>query len=461
MNGQILEEKQDQLKQSLLQKDKSQNFYQDKSELQKTTLPLMFAVGVSNVLYTNLHSFYPLYIQDNFPQLKATEFGIILATFEIANLVTSLFLGVYIGSFKRKNLIIYSLFVLLAGTLAFVTLTNLQTDDYLLFFWLSILFRVIQGASSSAIQICAYSFATNEMSDDKDRYIGYVEIATGLGDMVGPALGGFVFQSSGFVGTFLAFSAIVFVGAIISIIKIPAMLNKKSTSINLLSNVEETSSINENNDDKSEGSVISDTYPQVLICLLSACFAVIFTLYIDCILALHLHSMYGVQHNLLGIFFLLASITYVIGAPLGSYLSTRMHRRYVVFLAFGCMIIQNTLQGPSYILGLPDSLILVVIGVSMIGFCLSLALVPLLSELIETLEDMDIYEPSQICDMTASIFNSMFNLGNLVAPLIAGVLNDNYGYKFTTDFMLVSTVIYCIIFYFTMIYKQDLKIHSD
>jgi len=89
----------------------------------------------------------------------------------------------------------------------------------------------------------------------------------------------------------------------------------------------------------------------------------------------------------------------------------------------------------------------------MMGFCLSLALVPLLSELIETLEDMDIYEPSQICDMTASLFNSMFNLGNLVAPLIAGVLNDNYGYKYTTDFMFVSTGLYCIAYYFIMIYK--------
>jgi len=52
------------------------------------------------------------------------------------------------------------------------------------------------------------------------------------------------------------------------------------------------------------------------------------------------------------------------------------------------------LQGPSRLLGLSDSIILVTIGVSMMGFCLSLALVPLLSELIETLEDMDIYEPS-------------------------------------------------------------------
>lgn len=155
---------------------------------------------------------------------------------------------------------------------------------------------------------------------------------------------------------------------------------------------------------------------------------------------------------MIGIFFLLSSITYVIGAPLSSCLSRVINRRYVVFFAFSMMIVQNMFQGPSYIFGLPDSLALIGVGVSMLGFCLSLALVPLLSELIETLEDMDIYDPSQICDMTASMFNCMFNLGNLLAPLIAGFIYDSYGYKFTTDFMMVSTAIYCIVFYFTMIY---------
>jgi predicted MFS family arabinose efflux permease len=44
--------------------------------------------------------------------------------------------------------------------------------------------------------------------------------------------------------------------------------------------------------------------------------------------------------------------------------------------------------------------------------------------------------------MTSALFNSMFNLGNLMAPIIAGLLNDNYGYKFTTDTMMVMSLFY-------------------
>ena len=85
--------------------------------------------------------------------------------------------------------------------------------------------------ASAAIQIAAYSFATNEMCSEKDRYIGYVEMALGLGDMMGPAIGGFVFGIYGYTGTFLIFSSIIMTGVIASVITIPKRLNKKSAPL--------------------------------------------------------------------------------------------------------------------------------------------------------------------------------------------------------------------------------------
>ena len=88
----------------------------------------MTAVGISNVLYTNLHSFYPLYMETHFPSLKSTHFGIIMSTFEVANLITSLILGMYIGKLKRRNLIIYSYVILFLGTFAFTFLNILDAS---------------------------------------------------------------------------------------------------------------------------------------------------------------------------------------------------------------------------------------------------------------------------------------------------------------------------------------------
>ena len=73
--------------------------------------------------------------------------------------------------------------------------------------------------------------------------------------------------------------------------------------------------------------------------MLSASFSVIFTLYVDAILSITLHTDYNVPNNLLGIYFLLASISYVIGAPLASWLTNFINRRYIIFGAFALMIL--------------------------------------------------------------------------------------------------------------------------
>ena len=86
--------------------------------------------------------------------------------------------------------------------------------------------------------------------------------------------------------------------------------------------------------------------------MLSACLSVVFTLYVDAILAITLHNDYAIPNNLLGVYFLLASITYVIGAPLASWMSGFINRRYIILAAFILMAFQSILNGPSYIFGL-------------------------------------------------------------------------------------------------------------
>lgn len=86
---------------------------------------------------------------------------------------------------------------------------------------------------------------------------------------------------------------------------------------------------------------------QCFIILASACLAVVFTLYVDAILAIHLNSVYQVSNGWLGGFFFISSVTYVIGAPLSNYLSGFINRRYVIFIAFSMMTLESMCVGPS------------------------------------------------------------------------------------------------------------------
>lgn len=86
----------------------------------------MGAVAISNIMYSSLHSFYPVYIVTTFPQLGSLQFSIIIAIFEVSNLATSLVLGLYMSRVRRKDLIIWSNVLLLVSTLSFMILPALS-----------------------------------------------------------------------------------------------------------------------------------------------------------------------------------------------------------------------------------------------------------------------------------------------------------------------------------------------
>ncbi len=86
----------------------------------------------------------------------------------------------------------------------------------------------------------------------------------------------------------------------------------------------------------------------------------------------------------------------------------------------------------------------------MIGLLLALGFVPLLSELIDVLEAQNRFDNHQIGGMSSALFNCMFNLGNFLSPLISGLLADSYGYKSTTDIMMVSALGYSVILYLVL-----------
>ncbi len=145
---------------------------------------------------------------------------------------------------RRKNLIFWSNILLLVSTFAFVslpyltelggeikTINNESYKNGYWFFGLCIVFRIAQGMAGASIQICGYSYATNEMSHEKELYIGYVEIALGIGDMIGPALSGVFYAMFGFIGTFIIFSSMIFLGTLFSIIWIPSSLNNLTSDI--------------------------------------------------------------------------------------------------------------------------------------------------------------------------------------------------------------------------------------
>jgi hypothetical protein len=57
----------------------------------------MAALAISNILFTNLNSYYPIYMKERYSDLSTIHFGLIMSFFAISNLISSLVFGKYIG----------------------------------------------------------------------------------------------------------------------------------------------------------------------------------------------------------------------------------------------------------------------------------------------------------------------------------------------------------------------------
>lgn len=68
---------------------------------------------------------------------------------------------------------------------------------------------------------------TIEFPEDREKYIGYVELALGLGLMLGPVLGSVFFAlTQSFQFTFYIFGLLIFLGGLFAYFALPDYLNK-------------------------------------------------------------------------------------------------------------------------------------------------------------------------------------------------------------------------------------------
>jgi len=88
--------------------------------------------------------------------------------------------------------------------------------------------RGFQGFANSFIGTAIYSMTTIEFPEDREKYIGYVELSLGLGLMLGPVLGS-VFMAlthGSFEITFYIFGGLIFAGGLFAFIALPNYLNQ-------------------------------------------------------------------------------------------------------------------------------------------------------------------------------------------------------------------------------------------
>jgi MFS family permease len=240
---------------------------------------------------------------------------------------------------------------------------------------------------------------------------GLIEASIGIGYLLGPVLGGFLYQTWGFAVTFWVAAAVVFLNFCLCVIYLAAPLLAAPPS--------NTNKILENDESPHPTArLLNSSTTAVCICIVStgSNYGVL-----DPLLAPHLTEAFGFSSGDIGLFFAFPAFCYALLAPaVGHFLDeikpnirARTLRR---FIAAGMVIngLAFTLAGPAPLLGLPPvfskwgymlgSFFLMVIG-------MALGQMPALPHMLKSLPDTHNYRGK-----VSAIFNSTYSLGMAVSP---------------------------------------------
>lgn len=169
----------------------------------------------------NVASLLPNLAKEDYCFTK-TETGMVLSMFEVSYLIFTPLVSLSLRKMGRKNAVVIGYFIEILSTVCFGCLTLIPASEDIIcdthwpFFYSALATRAVQGMADAFITTACYSMITIEFPKNTPTYIGYVEMALGLGMMLGPILGSIFMQVlNSIMYTFFAFGALLSLGLFI------------------------------------------------------------------------------------------------------------------------------------------------------------------------------------------------------------------------------------------------------
>ncbi len=137
----------------------------------------------------------------------------------------------------------------------------------------------------------------------------------------------------------------------------------------------------------------------------------------------------GIDQAYTGLILALPCLTYAISSTVVSYIMGNFPRRLFILFAFWLLAISTFLQGPSEILGFPDSNIMVILGLGLSGVAQGFIFIPLLPDAIEAVYikenriegENELYD-QLLNDIASGLYGTFFSTGQILAPIVGGAV---------------------------------------
>jgi MFS family permease len=294
------------------------------------------------------------------------------------------------------------------------------------FFTYCIVMRLLQGLGSAATETASYAIAATLFPDNITAVLGILEVANGLGYVIGPPLGGVLYN----VSPMLPFM-------VVGLFPVPVL-------ISLFHLLPKTLGESAQPSDWAKLRTCLSRRGVVLVCAAAILGEGSFA-FVEPVLEVYLQPLteastfvqnrLGGHHGGVGMIYAVVSVMYSAVVPAVGIASRRdrLGTRHVMVLGLGAIAFGFLLLAPSPLLAwaLPKpSLTGVAFGMAFLGLGQSCALVPNMACLMEVCEDMPDTEATT--NVLAGILNAAYSLGSMTAPIASSTLGMHLPFRWST-----------------------------
>ncbi|XP_029568758.1 MFS-type transporter SLC18B1 isoform X1 [Salmo trutta] len=374
------------------------------------TLMSIASVNFSSMIcYSILGPFFPKEAVKK--GASQTVIGLIFGCYALCNLMGSLVLGKYIVQIGAKFMLISGLFVSSVCTILFGLLD--KVPDGATFIILCIIIRSVDAVGFSAAMTSSFAVSAKVFPNNIATVLGSLEIFTGLGLILGPPIGGWLYQSFGYEVPFMALGCFLFLMVPFNMYILPSFAA-----------------------DPSKDSFFR-LFTHLKIVLI--CFA-IFTLssglgFLDATLSIYAIDTFDLSPGYVGLLLLGLSLTYCLASPLLGIISDRFPSTRPWFMVLGGLFTATGFWflGPVPILQIKSQLWLVVFMLGIIGFSLSMTAIPTFPEILDCAYENGFEEGLSTLGLVSGLFGAVWSFGMFCGPTLGGFITQQLSFEWAAS----------------------------
>ncbi|XP_048513944.1 MFS-type transporter SLC18B1-like [Athalia rosae] len=388
------------------------------------TLIVISIADFANAICVSLQApFYPQEAEKK--GASATEYGLVFGIFEFVVFVISPVYGQHLNKIGPK--LLFNGGILTTGTCAIFFGLLDRVEGHYPFIILSFVIRIVEAMGNAAFLTASFAIIAKEFPDNVATTFASLETFFGLGLIVGPTVGGALYQIGGYTTPFAILGSALFLAAVMTSFVLPTH-GPGGEDTQLAGSFMRVLKI-----------------PGVIVATASIVATSMSIGFLQATLEPHLRQ-FNLSPVVLGLMFVINGGTYALTAPAWGWICDKRSKPQVSTI-IGCFLVMVGfgLVGPAPFIPSPTLVWLSVLGLVIHGFGMAAQLVASFTLALKSAIEQGFPNNLETYGLISGLWTSTFALGAFIGPSIAGILLDTIGFRNASMFVVILHFLVAIV----------------